>query len=387
MTGVWCGKVRDEVLAAQFGRIDLQLPRRGFHQPFDDKAGFGPARAAIGIDRGGVGVDADHLGEDVGDVVLARQQRRVEIGRHRGGEQRHIGAEIGVGLHPQRGDLVVLVERHLGLGQVIAAMGVGEEGLGAVAGPLHRAPHLLGGPQRHHFLGVDEDLGAEAAADIGRHHPQLVLLRDVVERRQHQAGDMRVLRRRVEREMLLGVVVFGDRRARLHRVRHQPVVGDVERDHVGRRLEGGVGGGFLADGPVVDHVARGFRMQLRRARLDRGADVGRDRQFLIVDDDGFRRVPGLVLGLGDHHRDRLSGEAHDFRRHRRPRAHLHAGAVLGRDRPAADQVADLVVDDLLSGQHPDHAGHVLCRRDVDALDFGMRVRAADEMRVGQAHAA
>ncbi len=174
----------------------------------------------------------------VGNVVLARQQRCVEIGRHRGREQRHIGAEIGVGLDPQAGDLVVLVEGHLGLGEVIAAVGVGQEGFGAVAGPFHRAPHFLGGPQRHHLLGIDVDLGAEAAADIGRDHPQLVLRRDVVEGRQHQPRDMRILRRRVEREMLFGLVVFGDRRARLHRVRHQPVVGDVERDHIGRRLEG-----------------------------------------------------------------------------------------------------------------------------------------------------
>ena len=73
----------DEVLAAQFRRIDLQLPRRRFHQPFDDETGFGTAGAAIGVNRGGVGVDADHLGKDIGNVVLARQQRRVEIGRHR----------------------------------------------------------------------------------------------------------------------------------------------------------------------------------------------------------------------------------------------------------------------------------------------------------------
>ena len=95
--------------------------------------------------------------------------------------------------------------------------------------------------------------------------------RDVVECRQHQAGDMRILRGGVEREMLLRRIVFGDRRARLHRVRHQPVIGDVERDHVGGRLERRIGGGLVADGPVIDHVARRFRMQLRRARRDRGA--------------------------------------------------------------------------------------------------------------------
>ena len=53
----------DEVLPAQFGRIDLQLPRRGLHQPLEHEARLGPARAAIGVDRRGVGVDADHLGD------------------------------------------------------------------------------------------------------------------------------------------------------------------------------------------------------------------------------------------------------------------------------------------------------------------------------------
>ena len=263
----------DEVLAAQFGRIDLQLPRRGFHQTFHHEAGFGAARAAIGVDRRGVGVDADHLGEDVGDVVLARQQRRIEIGRHRGREQRHVGAEIGVGFDAQPGDLVVLVEGHFGLGEVIAAVRVGQERFGAIAGPFHGPSDLLGGPQRHHLFRIDEDLGAEAAADVGRDHAQLVLGRDVVERRQHETRDMRVLRGRIESEVLFRGVVIRDCRARLHRVRHQAVVGDVERDDIGGRFERRVGGGFVADGPVVDHVARRFRMQLRRARLDRGLDV------------------------------------------------------------------------------------------------------------------
>ena len=101
---------------------------------------------------------------------------------------------------------------------------------------------------------------------------------------------MRILRGGVERKMLFGLIVFGDRRARLHRIRHQPVVGDVERDHIGGRLEGGILGGFVADGPVIDHVARRFRMQLRRARLDRGADVGGGRQFLVVDRRRLRRA-------------------------------------------------------------------------------------------------
>ena len=59
-------------------------------------------------------------------------------------------------------------------------------------------------------------------------------------------------------------------------------------------------------------------------------------------------------------------------------------AVLGVDHPAADQIADLVVDDLLAGQHGDHARHLLAGGGVDALDLGVGVRAADELRIGHA---
>ena len=362
----------------------FELPRRGLHQPFDHEARFGPAGAAIGIDRRGVGVDADHLGEDVGNVVLARQQRRVEIGRHRRREQRHVGAEIGVGLDPQADDLVVLVKGDLGLGQMIAAVGVGEKGLGPVAGPLHRPTGALGGPQCHHFFRIDEDLGAEAAADIRRDDPQFVLLGDVVERRQHQARDVRILRGGVEREMLFRGIVFGDRRARLHRVRHQPVVGDVERGHMGCALERGFRCGLVPDGPVVNDVIGCLRVKLRRAVRHRVAHIDHRRQFLIVDDDGFGGIAGLVARFGDHDRDGLADKAHGLRRHRRPRAHLHRRAVLGMDHPAADQVADLVIDDLPAGQHADHARHLHRFGAVDALHPGMGMRAADERGIGHA---
>ena len=184
--------------------------------------------------------------------------------------------------------------------------------------------------------------------------------------------------------MLLRRVVFGDRRARLHRVRHQAVVGDVERDHIGRSLESRIGGGFIADGPVVDHVAGRFRMQLRRARLNRIAHVGDGGQFLVVDATASAASRAWLLRLGDHDRDRLADEAHGLRRHRRPRAHLHRRAVLGMDHPAADQIADLVLDQFLAGQHTDHAGHLERRRGVDRHHLGMGVRAADERGIGHA---
>jgi hypothetical protein len=53
-----------------------------FHQPLDHIAGLGTAGAAIGVDRYRVGVDGVDLAINRGNVVLARQKRRVEIGWH-----------------------------------------------------------------------------------------------------------------------------------------------------------------------------------------------------------------------------------------------------------------------------------------------------------------
>src|SRR3954453_20666496 len=125
-------------------------------------------------------------------------------------------------------------------------------------------------------------------------------------------------------------------------------------------------------------------MQLRRAGLDRGVDVGDRWQLFVVHDHGFGRVACEIFGLGDHDRDGLTDEAHRLRRHRRPCAHLHGAAVLGGDGPATDEVADLVVDDLLSSQHRDHARHLQSGGGIDSLHLGMRVRAADEMGMGHA---
>ena len=176
-----------------------ELARRHLDEALDDEGGLRPAGTAIGVDRSGVGVDRVDLGIDRRDVVLAGQQRRVEVGRHGRREGRHVGAEIGDGVHPQAGDLAVLVDGELGMGDVVAAMRVGQEGLGAVARPLDRPADALGRPDADRLLGIDEDLGAEAAADVGRDDAQLVLGRDADEGREHEAGDVRVLARGVER--------------------------------------------------------------------------------------------------------------------------------------------------------------------------------------------
>ena len=235
------GEFADEVLAAQFGAIDAEFARRGFDQPFKDQGRLGPPGAAHRVDRHRVGVDRPDVDVDRGDRVLAGHQRAVEIGRDQRREERHVGAEIGdrVDLEPEH--LVVLVERHLGRGDVVAAMGVGQERLAAARRPFDRPAGRLGRPQADDLLRIGEDLRAEAAADVGSDDPELVLRRDVDEGRQHDPQEVRILRRVPQGEMLVGRTVFGDHGAGFHRARHRPVVDDVDLDHVLGLGEGLVG--------------------------------------------------------------------------------------------------------------------------------------------------
>ena len=178
--------------------------------------------------------------------------------------------------------------------------------------------------------------------------------------------------------MVLGLVVVAERGARLHGIRNQPVVDDMQPGDMRGGLDRGVGGGGVADRPVIDQIAVGFRMQLRRAGLERLRGVGDRRLLGVGDGDGLGRVARLALGLGHHDHHRVADIADPVDRQRRPGAHLHRRAVLGMDHPAADQIADAVRLELAAGQHADDARHAFRRLDVDPDDVGMRMRAAHE---------
>ena len=154
-------------------------------------------------------------------------------------------------------------------------------------------------------------------------------------------------------------IVIADRRARLHRVRHQPVVDDVELGDVVGGLERGFRRALLAEVPLVDRVVRRDVMDQRRASRLRLGGIGNSGQHLIIDLDVLGRVLGLVERLGDHHGDRVAHMVRLVGRDRRMRRHLHRRAVLRGDGPAANQVADLVVGQFLAGQDRDHARHAL----------------------------
>jgi len=150
----------------------------------------------------------------------------------------------------QTDEVAVGVETELDLGVVVAAVGIGEEGLAAAGRPLDRAAELVGAPGDEDFFGVVEDLGAEAAADIGRDHAHLVFGQAHDEGGHQQADDVGVLRRGVQSVVVAGIVVIVDGTARLDGVGDDALIVEFERRHVGRAVESCFRGVGIAQAPV-----------------------------------------------------------------------------------------------------------------------------------------
>ena len=197
---------------------------------------------------------------------------------------------------------------------MVASVCVRHERLGPIRGPLDRTAELSGRPQDRRLLLVDEYLGAESAAHVGSDDVQLVLGRDLDERGEHQAVDVRVLAREPQREIAGRRVVVADGRPRLHRVRDQPVVDQVETGHVVGAGEGFVGGRAVADLPVVAEVAGGLGVDLRRAVGEGVAHRHHAGQGGVARLHQLRRVPGLACALRDHDGHRVSHVAHGIDR-------------------------------------------------------------------------
>ena len=147
-----------KIAAAELRRIKPKLARGNFHQALDHKCCFWPPCAAIGVHRSGVGVNRIHLCIDIRNIILARQQRCVQIGRHRGRERGEIGTQIGDGMHPYTNHLALVVHRQFGMGNMVAPVGIRKEGLGAVRCPLHRAANFFRCPCNDDLFGIDKNL-------------------------------------------------------------------------------------------------------------------------------------------------------------------------------------------------------------------------------------
>ena len=376
------GELGHEVLAAELCGVAVDFAGGDFHQPLHHEGRLRTARAAIGVDRRGVGVNPVNFGIDGGNVVLARQQRRIEIGRYGRREGGEIGAEIGCCLHPKAQDLARLVHGQLRMGDVVAAMGVAEEGLGAVGGPFDGTAHLLGGPDADGLLRIDEDLRAEAAAHIRRHDAQFMLWRDADEGGEHQPGHMGVLAGGVEGEGFRALVIFAHGRARLHGVGCEAVVDDFQRRHMFGLGEGRVRRVLVAEMPVIDRIVGRHVMQHGRAGAGRRGGVYNGGQHAVIHDDFLRRLARDRIGVGDDDGHMVAHIAHLALGEGGMGARLHGRAVLGMDHPAANQAAHLVGGDVVAGEDCKHALHLAGGGGVNPVDRGVGVGGADEEGMG-----
>ncbi len=146
--------------------------------------------------------------------------------------------------------------------------------------------------------------------------------------------------------------------------------------------ERGVGGGFVAVAPVVADVVRHFVVDGGLAWVGgvRGIDHG--GQHVVIDVDQFGGVFRGLDRIGDHERDLIADVAHFRVRDDRMRRLVHRLAVGAVDQPAARQAADVFGGHVRAGEDRDHAGRLLRRGDVDAVDFRVRVGRAQEDGVG-----
>ena len=205
-----------------------------------------------------------------------------------------------------------------------------------------------------------------------------------MKRREHQPRDMRVLARRVERDRVGPEVVFADRRARLHRVRDQAIVDEIDLGHVLCRGERRVRRSFVAEMPIVDACCSARRHEPRATGIRGRLDVNHRRQHGVVNLDLFPRVARLRVSLGDDDGDVVADIAHLALGERGMGARFHWRAVLRIDHDAADEAADLVGRDVVAGEDRNDARRFQRRGRVDLVDCRMGVRRAQKIGMGLA---
>ena len=183
------------------------------------------------------------------------------------------------------GERAVALGADLDVVDLVAPVVGDHHALRARLDPLHRAPELARRPRAADLLGVDLQLGAEAAADLGGDHADPVLA-DAEHDREEQAQEVRHLGRAPDRQ-LVGAVV-GQHAARLDRRAGDAMVDDATLDD-----DVGLGEAGLevaaAQRPLAHLVGPELLVDERRSVLERRLGIGDHRQRVVLDDRRPRR--------------------------------------------------------------------------------------------------
>ena len=131
----------------------------------------------------------------------------------------------------------------------------------------------------------------------------------------------------------------------------------------------------VAHGPMRDQIVGTFRARLRRIALEPRAWIDHRRQRLVVERHQARRILGQRAALRDHQRDRLTHIVSS-------RSREVAGIDMKPDRRDRQRQRDAVARQQRTqvgiGQDRAHARQAAGTSGVDAVEFRMRDRAANE---------
>ncbi len=163
-------------------------------------------------------------------------------------------------------------------------------------------------------------------------------------------------------------IVPGDGTARLHRVRDQALIDDVQAGcdiRIRQRRIDDIS--VLAAGPLQHDVVRGFLMQLWRARFRRFLGIDDHGQLFELDHDRLRGVARQILALRNDHSHRIAREM-DFVDRQDAGSYrmiCHSARLPGcRKR--------VEIHEIFASERRHNARHRQCRGEIDALDLRVR---------------
>ncbi len=363
---------RHQVAPDHVEMFEPELDRDALHQPLQRQIKLRPAEAADQARRHLVG--QHHAVDDieVGDVVAAGQRavHAVERPGHRRAQKRAVVLEL---IHLQPEDFAVLGHRGFDLGDAVRPGARGEQMLGAVLDPFHRAAGDLRRQRGQHHIRKHRKLDAEAAAAVGRNAQPHLRARHAQRLRHHRMGRERALEVRHAVVAAVGGIVRGDGDEALHRRERQPVERHRQLDDLVGLLERALGVAVvkLANRNLV---GLGLLVQQRRVLAAGLHRIDHRLSRRVFDVHQFGGVLGDVAALGHHQRHRLAGKAH----------------ASDRERPLMDRRLQRHQErigyfaDILAGDDGPDAVLLQRRRGVDADDIGVRMRRADDVGLQRA---
>jgi len=165
---------RDQIAPPHLGGIEAEFARHPVHQPFAYECRLRMPGAAHRCNRDLVGQGEADIHAVGRHLVLKRQAFRRVVGDVHAA--RGVGAVLMDHGAADAEDTPVVIDRDFGIPVLIALHGGGDEMLAPVLDPFDRPVQHDGGQGYCYILGIDHQLGAEAAADIGGDDANLIFV-------------------------------------------------------------------------------------------------------------------------------------------------------------------------------------------------------------------